>query len=94
MGLLRADAGTAEVLGGDPWHDAVSLHRRLAYVPGEVTLPGASFDLFPLVGLTFVASVLIAVGLALFARRERVGLVLYSTIIAVTIPNIPSGPSA
>jgi ABC-2 type transport system ATP-binding protein len=38
LGLLRADGGTAELLGGDPWRDAVSLHRRLAYVPGDVTL--------------------------------------------------------
>ncbi|WP_027942006.1 ABC transporter ATP-binding protein [Amycolatopsis taiwanensis] len=38
LGLLRADAGTARLLGGDPWRDAVHLHRRLAYVPGDVTL--------------------------------------------------------
>ncbi|CAM5248478.1 ABC transporter ATP-binding protein [Streptomyces avidinii] len=38
LGLLRADSGTAELLGGDPWADAVSLHRRIAYVPGDVTL--------------------------------------------------------
>jgi ABC-2 type transport system ATP-binding protein len=38
LGLLRADGGTARLLGGDPWDDAVALHRRLAYVPGEVTL--------------------------------------------------------
>ncbi|MFI6522078.1 ATP-binding cassette domain-containing protein [Spirillospora sp. NPDC050679] len=38
LGLLRADAGTAELLGGDPWRDATALHRRLAYVPGDVTL--------------------------------------------------------
>jgi ABC-2 type transport system ATP-binding protein len=38
LGLLRADAGTVRLLGGDPWRDATSLHRRLAYVPGEVTL--------------------------------------------------------
>jgi ABC-2 type transport system ATP-binding protein len=38
LGLLRADAGEVELLGGDPWHDAVALHRRLAYVPGEVNL--------------------------------------------------------
>src|SRR5260221_14256415 len=38
LGLLRADGGTAALLGGDPWRDAVSLHRRLAYVPGDVTL--------------------------------------------------------
>src|SRR4051812_20603057 len=38
LGLLRADAGTATLLGGDPWRDISSLHRRLAYVPGDVTL--------------------------------------------------------
>ncbi len=38
LGLLRADSGHAVVLGGDPWHDAVALHRRLAYVPGDVSL--------------------------------------------------------
>jgi ABC-2 type transport system ATP-binding protein len=38
LGLLRADAGTARLLGGDPWADATDLHRRLAYVPGDVTL--------------------------------------------------------
>jgi ABC-2 type transport system ATP-binding protein len=38
LGLLRADGGAATLLGGDPWRDAVALHRRLAYVPGDVTL--------------------------------------------------------
>ncbi|GHC99673.1 ABC transporter ATP-binding protein [Zhihengliuella salsuginis] len=38
LGLLRADAGTTRLFGGDPWKDAVDLHRRLAYVPGDVTL--------------------------------------------------------
>ncbi|MGH3441779.1 MAG: ATP-binding cassette domain-containing protein [Nitriliruptorales bacterium] len=38
LGLLRADAGTARLLGGDPWRDITELHRRLAYVPGDVTL--------------------------------------------------------
>lgn len=38
LGLLRADSGRSELLGGDPWHDAVDLHRRLAYVPGDVNL--------------------------------------------------------
>jgi ABC-2 type transport system ATP-binding protein len=38
LGLLRADGGTVRLLGGDPWTDAVALHRRLAYVPGDVTL--------------------------------------------------------
>jgi ABC-2 type transport system ATP-binding protein len=41
LGLLRADSGQVELLGRDPWRDAVELHRRLAYVPGEVSLwPG------------------------------------------------------
>jgi ABC-2 type transport system ATP-binding protein len=38
LGLLHADAGTATLLDGDPWRDATALHRRLAYVPGDVTL--------------------------------------------------------
>jgi ABC-2 type transport system ATP-binding protein len=38
LGLLRADSGRATMLGGDPWRDAVALHRRVAYVPGDVEL--------------------------------------------------------
>ncbi|MGV9302541.1 ATP-binding cassette domain-containing protein [Nonomuraea sp. NPDC004354] len=38
LGLMRADSGTAVLLGGDPWKDATELHRRLAYVPGDVNL--------------------------------------------------------
>ena len=38
LGMLRADSGSVRLLGGDPWHEAASLHRRLAYVPGEVNL--------------------------------------------------------
>jgi ABC-2 type transport system ATP-binding protein len=38
LGLIRADAGAARLLGSDPWRDAVALHRRLAYVPGDVAL--------------------------------------------------------
>ena len=38
LGLLHADGGTARLLDGDPWRDATELHRRLAYVPGDVTL--------------------------------------------------------
>ena len=38
LGLLRADSGDVRLLGGDPWLDAVALHRRLAYVPGDVNL--------------------------------------------------------
>ncbi|HEX6255300.1 MAG TPA: ABC transporter ATP-binding protein [Euzebyales bacterium] len=38
LGLLHADSGTARLLGGDPWRDTAELHRRLAYVPGDVAL--------------------------------------------------------
>ncbi|MGR6918164.1 ABC transporter ATP-binding protein [[Actinomadura] parvosata] len=38
LGLIRATSGSARLLGGDPWADAVTLHRRLAYVPGDVEL--------------------------------------------------------
>jgi ABC-2 type transport system ATP-binding protein len=38
LGLLRADGGHARLLGGDPWREATTLHRRIAYVPGDVTL--------------------------------------------------------
>ncbi|GIH73193.1 ABC transporter ATP-binding protein [Sphaerimonospora thailandensis] len=41
LGILRADSGSVTMLGGDPWADAVALHPRLAYVPGDVELwPG------------------------------------------------------
>src|SRR5579859_1886825 len=51
LGLLRADAGKVVLLGGDPWRDAVALHRKLAYVPGEISLwpnltGGELIDLF------------------------------------------------
>jgi ABC-2 type transport system ATP-binding protein len=38
LGLLRSDGGSALLFGGDPWRDPVGLHRRLAYVPGDVNL--------------------------------------------------------
>ena len=38
LGVVKADGGTARVLGGNPWTDAVALHRQIAYVPGDVTL--------------------------------------------------------
>ena len=51
LGLLRADAGVLRLFGQDPWDDAVELHRRLAYVPGDVELwprltGGEAIDLF------------------------------------------------
>lgn len=38
LGLMRPDSGSLRLLDGDPWRDAVALHRRLAYVPGDVAL--------------------------------------------------------
>jgi ABC-2 type transport system ATP-binding protein len=38
LGLVKADSGSVRLLGGDPWTDAVELHRQIAYVPGDVTL--------------------------------------------------------
>lgn len=38
LGLLRSDGGRVEVFGRDPWTDAVDLHRRIAYVPGDTNL--------------------------------------------------------
>ena len=38
LGLMRSDGGRARLLGGDPWSEATALHKRLAYVPGDVTL--------------------------------------------------------
>lgn len=51
LGILRSDAGRVRVLGADPWQDAVKLHHRLAYVPGDVELwpnltGGEAIDLF------------------------------------------------
>jgi ABC-2 type transport system ATP-binding protein len=51
LGLLRADRGEVRVFDGDPWDDAVDLHRRIAYVPGDVELwpnltGGEAIDLF------------------------------------------------
>jgi len=43
LGLIKASAGRAEVFGLDPWTRSVDIHRRLAYVPGDVNLwPGLS----------------------------------------------------
>jgi len=38
LGLLRSDKGTISLFGGDPWKDAVALHKKLVYVPGDVAL--------------------------------------------------------
>ncbi|WP_431807674.1 ABC transporter ATP-binding protein [Microbacterium paraoxydans] len=38
LGLARRTGGTVRVFGDDPWSRAVELHRRIAYVPGDVSL--------------------------------------------------------
>lgn len=38
LGLMRSDGGSVRLFGGDPWRNAPELHRRLAYVPGDVSL--------------------------------------------------------
>jgi len=40
LGVLRASAGEIKLFGQDAWKDAVELHKRLAYVPGDVNLWG------------------------------------------------------
>ena len=51
LGILRKTEGSVQLLGGDPWDDAVELHKRIAYVPGDVNLwpnltGGEAIDLF------------------------------------------------
>lgn len=51
LGILRATKGKAEIFGKDAWRDAVEIHKRLAYVPGDVNLwpnltGGEVIDLF------------------------------------------------
>ncbi|MCD1572684.1 ABC transporter ATP-binding protein [Agromyces mediolanus] len=38
LGLARASSGVASVFDAHPWRDAVALHRRIAYVPGDVSV--------------------------------------------------------
>lgn len=51
LGLLKATEGNASIFGKDVWRDAVEIHKRLAYVPGDVNLwpnltGGEVIDLF------------------------------------------------
>jgi len=51
LGILQASAGSARVFGKDVWKDAVAIHKRIAYVPGDVNLwpnltGGEVIDLF------------------------------------------------
>ncbi|GGF08596.1 ABC transporter ATP-binding protein [Halobacillus andaensis] len=51
LGILKATEGSAEIFGQDAWRDAVEIHKRIAYVPGDVNLwpnltGGEVIDLF------------------------------------------------
>lgn len=51
LGILKATAGEAKIFGKDAWSDAVEIHQRIAYVPGDVNLwsnltGGEVIDLF------------------------------------------------
>ncbi|WP_054637575.1 ABC transporter ATP-binding protein [Thalassobacillus sp. C254] len=51
LGVLKATSGEARIFGKDAWKDAVEIHKRLAYVPGDVNLwpnltGGEVIDLF------------------------------------------------
>ena len=51
LGILQATSGTVKVFGKDAWRDAVEIHKRIAYVPGDVNLwpnltGGEVIDLF------------------------------------------------
>lgn len=40
LGIIKRDAGTAEIFGKDVWKDSLEIHKRLSYVPGDVALWG------------------------------------------------------
>lgn len=51
LGIIKANSGVARIFGKDAWKDAVSIHRDIAYVPGDVSLwpnltGGEVIDLF------------------------------------------------
>jgi len=51
LGILQATSGNAKVLGMDAWKNATEIHKRIAYVPGDVNLwanltGGEVIDLF------------------------------------------------
>ena len=51
LGMLKADTGNITIFGKDTWQEAVSIHSRIAYVPGDANLwpnltGGQIIDLF------------------------------------------------
>ncbi len=63
LGLLRADSGVVRVLGHDPWRDNITLHGRIAYVPGELSSgPGSPAARSSISCAVFVASRIGAAG--------------------------------
>lgn len=41
LGIIKRDAGNAEIFGKDVWRDSLEIHKRISYVPGDVTLWGS-----------------------------------------------------
>lgn len=51
LGIIKRDAGIAEIFGKDVWKDSLEIHKRISYVPGDVALwesltGGEIIDLF------------------------------------------------
>ena len=51
LGIIKATEGKVTIFGKDAWADAVEIHKRIAYVPGDVNLwpnltGGEVIDLF------------------------------------------------
>ena len=38
LGMIKKDGGVVKILGKDPWDNAVEIHKKLAYIPGDVNL--------------------------------------------------------
>ncbi|GGP08476.1 ABC transporter ATP-binding protein [Oceanobacillus neutriphilus] len=41
LGIIKRDAGKAEIFGRDVWKDSLEIHKRISYVPGDVALWGS-----------------------------------------------------
>lgn len=38
LGMLKKDGGEVKIFGKDPWDNAVEIHKKIAYIPGDVNL--------------------------------------------------------
>lgn len=51
LGIIRATQGKVQIFGKDVWQDSIEIHKKIAYVPGDVYLwpnlsGGETIDLF------------------------------------------------